>query len=152
MGKTKRKALEPDASSAHKKKDMHDAHSTCTPHGTCHVLHCSCGGGAAAAGCLRGCLRACALACCSHVNLTHFGLFRHIHSINHCRTHQATQKRMYIFQKNKTRAIKKPLRGTSSHRKPRARHSQPLKATGEPLTQATKQIWRSAFLTPTKVA
>ena len=41
--KTKEKALQPDASSAHSMRDMHDAYSSCIPQATAHVTYQPCG-------------------------------------------------------------------------------------------------------------
>ena len=109
-------------------------------HCRCVVLVCAvCG--AAAAGCLRGCLRACVLftrqldTLCAVQPLVHTYTCT---SINHCRTHQATQTRMYVFQKQNT-----------SHGKATARHFEPPKATRAPLrpadshARATLSQWRA---------
>ena len=72
----------------------------------------------------------------------------HTHQENHCRTHQATQKRMYVFQKGSVahqatqkrmyvffffkKATVAPFRATESHGRATQRHSEPLRVTQSP--------------------
>ena len=87
---------------------------------------------------LLACVRACVLACTDTflavqllIHTFTFTSPRHCRTNDSINTHQATQKRMYVFKKHcgATLSHSRPLSRHSEHSKQLSSHSKPLKAT-----------------------
>ena len=123
VGKTKQKGTRARRiTCTPKKKDMHDAHSTCTPQATAHATSCIAPVVVLQdAGCLRWCLRACVLftrqlhTFLAVQPLVHTYTLTSIKPLSHPSGHPETHVRFFKTKHDPPKATSAPLRPTDSH-------------------------------------